>query len=326
MLDKIHNMDNSRIEVYKIICGNKTFRQTAIEKIQNINQSTDDVVFNGIFGLFLRTLTNGEIFSSNSTNLGLALFHNDGEEPNTILTSHSNNQIIEGYIDGGPYDRLRKVSLRDNTTRFSTINRNEIVTDRYYIYMHLPLGSSCGLLFLERKKGQDIHKPVEELVKQIFRTNRPIKLERYVPQSLIDDYKENGIVDTFSFSKEITSTVPDEDNLVNIEESFDVSIQIKPSSGSSYDSVENIMQQIGNFAMTIGNAVTRLSEFPKKKAKITHEGHGYTFNVTEDMKIRPSVEVPAELHDEDNGVLYREQIKRFCDSLRQQIAEEVYPV
>lgn len=319
-------MDNSRIEVYKIICGSKTFRQIALEKIPNINQNTDDVVFNGIFGLFLRALTNGKIFSATSTKLGLVLFHNNGEEPNTILSSHSDTQIIEGFIDGGPYDRLRKISERTNTTEFSTIDRNKIVTDRYYIYMHLPLGSSCGLLFLERKKGQDIHKPVEELVKQIFRTNRAIKIERYVPQSIIEEYKKNGIVDTFSFSKEITSTVPDGDNLENVEESFDVSIQIKPSEGSSYDSVENIMQQIGNFAMKIGDEVTRLSEFTKKKARITHDGHGYTFDVSEDMKIRPSVEVPDELHDEDNDVLYRESMKQFCDSLRQQIADEVYPV
>ena len=32
-------MDNSRIEVYKIICGNKTFRQIAIEKNEGIDQA-----------------------------------------------------------------------------------------------------------------------------------------------------------------------------------------------------------------------------------------------------------------------------------------------
>ena len=318
-------MDNSRIEVYKIVCGNKTFRQIALEKIDNINQDRDDEVFNGIFRLFLNALTNGEIFSAPSTKLGLVLFHNDGEEPNAILSSHSDTKIIEGYIDGGPYDRLRKFSVRNDTSRFSTINRNEIVTDRYYIYMHLPLDFSCGLLFLERKKGQDIHKPIEELVKRIFRTNRSIKIDRYVPQYLIDDYKQNGIIDTFSFSKEITSTVPDENNLENVEQSFDVSIQIKPSLDSSYDSVDNVMQQIGNFFLTVGDAVTRLSDFTKKKAKITHDGHGYIFDINEDMKIRPSVMVPAEYHDEENSVLDREQIRQFCDSLCRQISPDVYP-
>lgn len=319
-------MGNSRIEVYKIICGNKTFRQIALEKTEDVDQENDNEVFKSIFAHFIRVLTSGEIFCTNNTKLGLTLFHSNDEDPNTILSSHSNSHIIEGFIDGGPYDRLRKISERNNTTQFSTIDRNKIVTDRYYIYMHLPLGSSCGLLFLERKKGQDIHKPIEELVKQIFKTNRAIKIERFVPQSIIDDYKRNGIVDTFSFSKEITTTVPDEDNLENVEESFDVSIQIKPSVGRSYDSVENIMQIIGNFKMTIDNAVTSLSEFTKKKARITHDGHGYKFDVSEDMKIRPSVEVPDEIHDESNDVLYREPVKQFCDSLRQQIAEEVYPV
>ena len=319
-------MDNSRLEVYNIICGNKIFRQIALEKTDGIDENNDNEVFNSIFALFLKALTCGKIFSTNNTKLGLTLFHSNGEDPNTILSSHSNTQIIEGFVDGGPYDRLRKISERNYITEFSTIDRNKIVTDRYYIYMHLPLDSSCGLLFLERKKGQDIHKPVEELVKQIFSTNRTIKIERYVPQSVIDDYKQNGIVDTFTFSKEITSTVPDGENLEHVEESFDVSIKIKPSESSSYDSVENIMLQIGNFAMTIGNAVTRLSEFTKKKARVTHDGHSYTFDVSEDMKIRPSVEVPAEFHDEDNDVLYREPVKHFCDLLRQQIADEVYPV
>lgn len=319
-------MDNSRIEVYKIVCGKKTFRQIAIEKTEGINQNNDTELFNGIFGLFLTALTNRNIFSTTSTKLGLTLFHSNDEAPNTILSSHSDTQIIEGFIDGGPYDRLRKISARDNTTKFSTIDRNKIITDRYYIYMHLPLGSSCGLLFLERKKGQDIHKPVEELVKKIFGTNRTVKIERYVPQSIIDNYKQNGIIDTFSFTKQITSSVPDEENLEDVEQSFDVSIQIKPATGCSYDTVDNIIDQIGNFAMTIGNAVTRLSEFTKKKARITNDGHGYTFNVSEDMKIRPSVEVPSELHDVNHDVLIRGQIKQFCDLLRQQISDEVYPV
>lgn len=42
-------MDNSRIEVYKIICGNKTFRQIAIEKNEGIDQANDNEVFNSIF-------------------------------------------------------------------------------------------------------------------------------------------------------------------------------------------------------------------------------------------------------------------------------------
>ena len=124
-------MDNSRIEVYKIICGNKTFRQIAIEKNEGIDQANDNEVFNSIFFLFLRALTCREVFSTNNTKLGLTLFHSNGEDPNKILSSHSNTQIIEGFVDGGPYDRLRKISERNNTTEFSIEEETIDIKDKF---------------------------------------------------------------------------------------------------------------------------------------------------------------------------------------------------
>lgn len=97
-------MDNSRIEVYKIICGRKTLREIAIKKKGLANDVSNANAFNALFSLFLEKLTAQEIFTTNHTKVGLTLFHSHSEQPNKILSTHSDSMVIEGYIDGGPYE------------------------------------------------------------------------------------------------------------------------------------------------------------------------------------------------------------------------------
>ena len=146
-------MANSRLEVYKIICGNKTFREIATEKKSVAENASDTDVFNALFSMFLEKLNAQDIYMSDETQIGLTLFHAPNEQPNDILSAHSESQMIEGYVDGGPYDRLRRMAPKTNTSDFVSIDPNNVITDRFYIYMYLPLGSTYGLVFLERKGG-----------------------------------------------------------------------------------------------------------------------------------------------------------------------------
>lgn len=99
-------MDNSRIEVYKIICGGKTLREIAIKKKGLAEDASNTNAVNALFSLLLGKLTAQEIFTTNHTKVGLTLFHSHNEQPNTILSAHSDSMVIEGYIDGGPYDKV----------------------------------------------------------------------------------------------------------------------------------------------------------------------------------------------------------------------------
>lgn len=320
-------MDNSRIEVYKIICGNKTFREIVREKKRLAEAVSDADAFNALFSMFLEKLTAQEIYTTRDTKIGLTLFHAPNEQPNTILSAHSESKVIEGYIDGGPYDRLRHMSPKSDTSDVIEIEPDKVITDRYYIYIYLPLGSTYGILFLERKKGQDIHKTIIELVEETLKTDHIIKIERYVPQSLIDEYKRDGVVDTFTFTKAVTSTVPDANTLEDVESTYNVSIQIKTPNGSSYEGIGGVLQRIGNFAFKIGDDIINLSSFTKKKARITADnGHSFNFEIGDDLKIRPSVEVPDDCHNETGDTLNRDMIKQFCDNLRQQIEPEINPI
>lgn len=319
-------MDNSRIEVYKIICGSNTLREIAIKKKGLAEDASNTNAFNALFSLLLEKLTAQEIFTTNHTKVGLTLFHSHSEQPNKILSAHSDSMVIEGYIDGGPYDRLRHMAPKSDASEFIDIDPDKVVTDRYYIYLYLPLDSTYGILLLERKKGQDIHKTIISLIKDILKTDHLIKIERYIPKSLIDHYKQEGVVDTFTFTQSITSTVPDGETLENNETEYGVSVQIKTPDGCSYDGIGSILQNIGTFAFKMGGKIIRLADFSKKKARITDDGHGFNFEIGDDLKIRPSVEVPDDCHNTDDDTLNRDKIKLFCNNLLQQLRTEIYPI
>ncbi|MCD7935444.1 MAG: hypothetical protein LUG98_01135, partial [Tannerellaceae bacterium] len=144
----------NKLDVYKIILkkrGDFTFRDLIKKKYQTekgVNH-TDSKLFNLLYKEVLVMLTK-EIWKHGDSKMGLTLFKARGEKENTVLTSHSKDFVLEGYIDGGPYDMIRRLANLSGTKK-QKINKNDIITDRYYIYMHLPLDSNIGIVFLQSK-------------------------------------------------------------------------------------------------------------------------------------------------------------------------------
>lgn len=319
---------NSKIEIYKIILGKKTFREVGIEKCQTDERAKGSKVFNAIFGFLLQKLTNNSVWTHEQIKTGLTLFTRGKEQPNNIISSHSNENIIEGYIDGGQYDSIRMMAEKDNVKNRQQLGRNKIITKRYYIYMFLPLGSEVGVLFLERKQGSDIHKAIELFIKETFKTQNAVKLERYIPKSLIKEYEDHGTIDTLTFTDIITTNALDGKGIEQREEKYNVSISIKPLDGDdySYNKIQDLLSRIGQMTLGIGEKRKKLASFDGKKGKIANGGSKYLFRVDDDLKIRPHIEVEADAHDRDNDILFRDKAKTMCDELLQQIKVDIYPI
>ena len=125
----------------------------------------------------LHAITQDTAWHTDRTKIGLSLLSNEGEEVNQILTSHSAQNLIEGYIDGGQYDKIRTAAQMNHVSDKTVLGRDKMIASRFYLYLHLPLDSNVGLLFLERKTGQSIKPAIEILLKELLRTNHQIKLE-----------------------------------------------------------------------------------------------------------------------------------------------------
>lgn len=320
----------SQLEIYRIVLGKRTFKEIVREKnnIPTEEERTDENLFTLLFQNILSKLTQNAAWTSDRTKLGLALFSNDGEDVNRILSNHSGHFVIEGYIDGGYYDKLRTIAQTNNVATRERLGRDKMVTDRYYIYLYCPIDAKVGIMFLEKKKGLNIHTAVDLFITEVFKTPRyAVKIERFVPQSIINEYKDEGVVDSFTFTDAITTSVIDGQGIELEEKRYGVTIKITlpEDERPEFDVVQQMLQWLGNGAISLGNSMMHLSEFGKKKGSLQKEEKKYSFEVGDDLKIKPMIPIDDELQDEDNSILRRDEIKTMCDEVLAQIMEEVYP-
>lgn len=320
----------SQLEIYRIVLGKRTFKEIVREKnnIPTEEERTDENLFTLLFQNILSKLTQNAAWTSDRTKLGLALFSNDGEDVNRILSNHSGHFVIEGYIDGGYYDKLRTIAQTNNVATRERLGRDKMVTDRYYIYLYCPIDAKVGIMFLEKKKGLNIHTAVDLFITEVFKTPRyAVKIERFVPLSIINEYKDEGVVDSFTFTDAITTSVIDGQGIELEEKRYGVTIKITlpEDERPEFDVVQQMLQWLGNGAISLGNSVMHLSEFGKKKGSLQKEEKKYSFEVGDDLKIKPMIPIDDELQDEDNSILRRNEIKTMCDEVLAQIMEEVYP-
>lgn len=320
----------SQLEIYRIVLGKRTFKEIVREKnnIPTEEERTDENLFTLLFQNILSKLTQNAAWTSDRTKLGLALFSNDGEDVNRILSNHSGHFVIEGYIDGGYYDKLRTIAQTNNVATRERLGRDKMVTDRYYIYLYCPIDAKIGIMFLEKKKGLNIHTAVDLFITEVFKTPRyAVKIERFVPQSIINEYKDEGVVDSFTFTDAITTSVIDGQGIELEEKRYGVTIKITlpEDERPEFDVVQQMLQWLGNGAISLGNSVMHLSEFGKKKGSLQKEEKKYSFEVGDGLKIKPMIPIDDELQDEDNSILRRDEIKTMCDEVLAQIMEEVYP-
>lgn len=318
----------SQLEIYRIVLGKRTFREVLCKKNNIIDDEiTDENLFLQLFQNILAKLTQNAAWKSDKTKLGLALLSNEGEDVNTILSSHSEHCVIEGYIDGGSYDKLRTIAQTDNVIDRIRLGRDKMVTDRYYIYLHCPLNSTIGLMFLEKKKGLNIHTTVGYFVVEVFKIPRnAVRIERFVPQSIINEYKNEGVVDSFTFTDTITTSTIDEQGILLTEKKYGVTIKITlpDDERQEFDVVQQILYRLGNNAIKLGNKMVNLSDFEKKKGSLKKDEKRYNFEIGDDLKIKPIIPIDDELQDEDNSILRRNDIKEMCDNVLEQIKDEIY--
>lgn len=318
----------SSLEVYKIILCGQTFTEIIRKKnlISSDEKSTETELFKLLFNNILDKLVQDAAWTTDKTKYGLALFKNNNEDINKIITCHSNKNVIEGYIDCGPYDLVRRVAQTNKVSDRKLLGKDQMVTDRYYIYLYCPMDSEMGLLFLEHKKGFNVYKAIQCFMEEIFKTKgRTFMLERYVPQSIIEEYKEDSEVDSFTFTDTIITPLIDENDIVNEENKCKVSIKKSLPEGErpNYDSTQNLLSKIGSATIKFGKDVKKLGDFRSRKGSLKKNANKYLFDISENLKIKPIIPIKEDIYDIDNSILKRDEIRKMCNEILDQIKKEI---
>ena len=315
----------SHLEIYRVLMKD-TF-ETSIKT--KYGKQKEKNITKLILKNILTKLTQKEIWSYSQNKLGLAVLSNKGKGPNTAITCNSEKQVIEGYVDGGPYDTIRLLAQTTDVNVTSKIKKNQMVADRFYFYLYIPKDSKKALLLLETKYHTiNISPAFKEFLQEILSNKKShITFERFVPKEHMENYKNGAIVDKLTFTDTLVTGVLDEGTDENTK-SYDVKITITPPSDekSDYSHVSRMLSVISDFTIRFKENEKKLRDFTVKKGSLKNGKDEYSFSIGDDLKIKPQYKVPNELHDEDLGYLKREEIKDFCGSIIERLKEEEYLV
>ncbi len=327
---------NNQLDVYKIILKKKNgFNfKTLITSRYVEDQGTnhrDNALFNLLYKAVLEQIAK-EIWKQPESKIGLTLFKKRGEKINNILKSHSSAFVIEGFIDGGPYDMIRKLANLSKT-KSQNIKKNNIITDRYYIYMYLPLHSNIGIVFLQSKSNANIRKAIKKFLPEICKTdiNKGCKVETYIPSFLKEEFKQGAIVQSLTYSQQFVTEVDTSDETTSREETYNVIIQIQPQNQVvEFGSINSLLNKIGDMTIKVGRRIKPLSEFEKKKGSLRNDEMKKTspFTLDDDEKVRPVIILDdiETLRIDEDGYFNRTDLKAYCDDLLQQIRADIYPI
>ena len=323
---------SGQIEFYKVHLkgGNAdyTFRNFAYDHCYEGNEEnpSENDLFTSLFQKILTTF-DSQVNTYDSLKKGVSIYHTDDEEANTILTVATNQKIIEGFVDGGYFGLRRKMSNMDKSEQ-TEITINKIVTDRYYVYMYFPFTSNVGVLMIEKRGNLTVSKVVCKVLEYVFRNDVGIrcKTERFLPSQIVQEFREGAVIDQMTYSQQVSSAVMGE-GVVDVDETYDVTIQIKPRNNEyAYNRLEALMAKVNEMRFTVFGRQLSLSEFATKKCKLHSEGSSShpSFDVEEDT-IRVVKNIPEEFYGED-GYINRNQIKTFCQNLLRQVSADIYPI
>ena len=323
---------SSKLDIYQIVLdqSTKTFKDLICQKWEITEMSpTKSKIFNAFYKGVLE-LIGKNVFCVEEKKMGLTIFKERGQRINNVMTAHSESYVIEGYIDGGPYDTIRKLAKLSDTSKRQTINKTDIVTDRYYVYLYLPLDSKMAILMVQAKENSSIRKAIKPFFEQLLKngSKKQCRINSYFPKWLKDDFLQGANLHNISFETENLSQVQSEEDLIIEAETFNIKVTITPTGDiTSISEASNFIERIGStFALKIGNKIQSLSSFSKKKGTMKNEEKkkSLPFVIDKENEIRPIIELDKYLTPDENGNYERNSLKSYCDSLLEKIKPEIY--
>lgn len=322
----------SKLDVYQICLSKRsgTLKDVVIKK-NNITDSpiTRTKIFNSFYRNLLE-LIGGNVFCIDAKKMGLTIFKGKGERINNILTSHSSSFVIEGFIDAGPYNSIRKLAKLSDLSKRRTINKNDIVTDRYYFYLYFPWDSKIGILMVQSKENSSIRRAIKPFIERLFKTDatKGCRVNIYYPKWLKEHFIDGANLCSLTYEQEFVTQIQTEEETLIKSEDFDVKVTIVPKTDTeTISNSSTIINKIGSlFGIKIGTDTFSLSSFTKKKGVMRNDDFkkSLPFVIDKEDEIHPIIHIDEYISADENGDFKREDLKSLCDNLLDNIKLEIY--
>ncbi|WP_297334738.1 hypothetical protein, partial [Flavobacterium sp.] len=120
-----------------------------------------------------------------------------------ILKSYSDNNIIDGFINGGDRGRNHKIyKIKNNKTATGALKNDELVALPHYFKIWTPPNSEIGVLMIQNYSNVGINSLVISFLKDFYLKYNTTFLEsRHVPENVKQNFINNSVIKKVSFSK-----------------------------------------------------------------------------------------------------------------------------
>ncbi len=294
----------------------------------NQNDLTDSFIITEVFSRFISALDKPEMFSDTVSKKCMTANQPNIDDPevNANIFLHTQQFIIEGKVEGGSYGRKRKKTSTIDKSNKSDVDERDAITEDFYFLLYCPLQSSKSTLFLQSYSDDSIDSVMKKFWQNFFSHNGVFNqptVKRFVPNSIISDFKSNAIVSGLSFTTDIPGNTLLENTNTQSTRNFKVTVKITPTNDDF--SVEEFEQTIEPIQQTLFTRLMHLGEFVKKKGtlKDTTTDKTSPFDLGTSFEIQPSILLSkyiAIVGDESDFL----RIKNYCFQLLESVKPEIY--
>lgn len=320
---------NPKLNVYTLRLNPKdesveTFRDLFKSKFNCDVHVSDDDLFKKYFQAFVNGIGDDDFRKDAKNKKVIGTIKNANIEVPLFPT---NNQYIDGVIEGGKYGIRREYADTDNKSDKKVIGENNAVLDQYYILLYTPLNNKIGFLLLQSYTEESIQDSFKDFIMTFFScedTFYNIIIEPFVPQKIVDKYMKETNIRMFSFMTKTTLPSSLRDNVQIKGQTFEVEIKIKPLDEKldpNAKETSQIIKAVGDKLFDgrpLNEGKTRAYIEDSKKRKANYDID------REINSIRPTIylEDVGIVPDNKTGLPSFKDIQTYCVELLQDIKDE----
>lgn len=236
------------------------------------------------------------------------------------------DEIIWGILKGGPKGSGKTKSPLNNRANEEDLGGN-VINDKYFFYLYMPLNSNVGYLFFQIYGGESIRKEFIQHIRDLFKIrgkyNKP-EPSAILPDSIRDEFKNNSKIVGLSYlTKALSSSMTTDTMFTTLCKDYDIEISIKPRGTNNIDPQRiNVLDRVIS-ALTFNN--NPLSTARSKKVALQNLSTGKTSTFVLDTNdVMPRIYLQGKVDIDANGTPDFVALKTFCDGLLRELISGQY--
>lgn len=244
------------------------------------------------------------------------------------LKSYGNNNIIDGFINGGDRGRNHQIfKIKNNKTSTGALGRDDVVSLPHYFKIWTPPNSEVGVLMIQNYSNTGINKLLIDFLKDFYsKYNTTFAELRHIPEDVKSSFIKSSVVKKVVFAKNKLS--PKARNAFNYAFSDETGLKIKIEiSGFNNDNqIGTFMDKFSRSKKMIGIDLSDLEIDEDKDVRTTlyyenDKGKKAHAKIENKFQINPAIILPDYLNK--NHKIEYDEIKEYTDGILEVVKKEI---